>query len=61
MAGSYKKLIKLDGAENVHSVNFTAPKVEKKETAHFTLKVTDRGEPQLSRDKRVVVTIMPSK
>ena len=58
-AGTYKKLIKVNGAENVHMVNFTAPEVDKEETAHFILKVTDKGEPQLSRYKRVIVTILP--
>lgn len=58
-AGTYKKLIKVNGAENVHMAHFTAPKVEKEETAHFILKVTDKGEPQLSRYKRVIVTIRP--
>ena len=57
-AGTYKKLI-TTGAENVHMAYFTAPKVDKKETAHFILKVTDKGEPQLSRYKRVIVTIIP--
>lgn len=57
-AGSYKKLIKF-GAENTHGVGFTAPKVEKPETAHIILKVTDRGIPALSRYKRVIVTIFP--
>lgn len=56
-AGSYKKPIKVNGAENVHMVHFTAPAVVKEETAHFILKVTDKGEPQLSRYKRVIVTI----
>jgi hypothetical protein len=58
-AGTYKKLIKVDLAENVHIAYLTAPKVDKKETAHFILKVTDKGEPQLSRYKRVIVTILP--
>ncbi len=58
-AGSYKKEIKVNGAENVHIVYYTAPEVVKKETAHFILKVTDKGEPQLSRYKRVIVTITP--
>jgi len=58
-AGTYKKLIKVNGAENVHMAYFTAPEVDKEETAHFILKVTDRGEPQLSRYKRVIVTIIP--
>ena len=38
---------------------YTAPEVDKEETAHFILKVTDKGEPQLSRYKRVIVTIVP--
>lgn len=58
-AGTLKKEIPVNGAENVHIVNFTAPKVEKKETAHFILKVTDKGSPQLSRYKRIIVTIIP--
>lgn len=40
-------------------VHFTAPVVDKEETAHFILKVTDKGEPRLSRYKRVIVTIKP--
>ena len=58
-AGTYKKLIKVDGAENGHNVSVTAPEVDKKETAQFILKVTDKGTPPLSRYKRVFVTIMP--
>lgn len=58
-AGSYKKLIKIEGAENSHGAYVVAPKVDKKETAHFILKVTDKGEPQLSRYKRIIVTILP--
>ncbi|OWW26382.1 hypothetical protein B4Q04_01490 [Zobellia sp. OII3] len=58
-AGSYKKLIKVNGAENVHMAYFTAPEVKKKETAHFIVKVTDKAEPPLTRYKRVIVTITP--
>jgi hypothetical protein len=58
-AGSYKKIIKIDSAENLISVNVIAPKVEKEETAHFILKVTDKGNPPLSRYKRVIVKIVP--
>lgn len=57
-AGSYKKTITIS-AENAHGVYVTAPVVDKKETAHFILKVTDKGTPQLSRYKRVIVTILP--
>ncbi|MBN1953135.1 MAG: DUF1593 domain-containing protein [Bacteroidales bacterium] len=58
-AGSYKEPVKIEGAENVHKAWFIAPKVDKEETAHFILKVTDKGEPQLSRYKRIIVTIVP--
>lgn len=57
-AGSYRKLISL-GAENVHGVYATAPKVDQEETLHFILKVTDKGTPALSRYKRVIVTVVP--
>jgi hypothetical protein len=58
-AGTYKKLIKIEGAENAHGAYIIAPEVDKEETAHFILRVTDKGEPQLSRYKRVIVTIIP--
>ncbi|MUH35878.1 DUF1593 domain-containing protein [Zobellia amurskyensis] len=58
-AGTYKELIKVNGTENAHLASFTAPKVTKKETAHFIVKVTDKGKHPLSRYKRVIVTINP--
>ncbi len=58
-AGSYKKPINVDGAENIHSAGCIAPEVDKPETAHFILKMTDKGTPALSRYKRVIVTILP--
>jgi hypothetical protein len=58
-AGSYKKLINIGGAENAHGAYVMAPDVVKKETAHFILRVTDKGKPQLSRYKRVIVNILP--
>ena len=58
-AGSYKKLINIDGAEDLYRVRVTFPEVDKKETAHFILKVTDKGKPALSRYKRVIVNILP--
>lgn len=57
-AESYQAPINL-GAENVHKVYVTAPEVDEEETAHFILKVSDRGEPALTRYKRVIVTIEP--
>jgi len=58
-AGSYKKMIKINSAENACGVYVIAPEVEKTETAHFIFKVTDKGKPQLSRYKRVIVNIIP--
>ncbi|MBB3188497.1 DUF1593 domain-containing protein [Microbacter margulisiae] len=58
-AGSYKKTIKILGAENSHSVYAIAPEVNKKVTVQFILRVTDKGTPPLSRYKRVFVTILP--
>lgn len=58
-AGSYKKLINVEGAENIHSAGFIAPEVDKTATVHFILKITDKGTPALSRYKRVIVTILP--
>lgn len=58
-AGTYKTKIKVNGAENVYKAYFTAPKVDKEETAHFIVKATDKGVPQLSRYKRVIVRIIP--
>ena len=58
-ASSNKKLLKIDLVENAHSAYVIAPVVEKKETAHIILKVTDKGTPSLSRYKRIIVTIIP--
>ncbi len=58
-AGSYKQPVKFVSAEDMAQVQLVAPKVEKPETAHFILKVTDKGSPSLSRYKRVIVTITP--
>lgn len=58
-AGSYKKLIGINGASNLWRLSVTAPEVAKKETVHFILKVTDKGTPRLSRYKRVIVNIVP--
>jgi hypothetical protein len=58
-AGSYKKLIQFASAENLYKVFVGAPEVEKEGTAHFVLKVTDKGSPPLSRYKSVIVKILP--
>ncbi|HES59618.1 MAG TPA: DUF1593 domain-containing protein, partial [Caldithrix sp.] len=58
-AGTCKDFIKVEGTENAHGAYIIAPRVDKEETAHFILKVTDRGEPQLTSYKRVIVTVKP--
>jgi hypothetical protein len=58
-AGTYKKPLAVNGAENVHMAYFTAPEVEREETVHIILRVTDKGTPPLSRYKRVVVKVLP--
>ncbi len=55
---SYKMNIDF-GAANLHIVNLKAPEVQKKETIHFILKLSDKGTPSLSRYKRVIVTVVP--
>ena len=56
--GTYKKDMKIS-PENYPGISITAPDVEKKETAHIILRITDKGTPQLSRYKRIVVNIIP--
>lgn len=60
-AGTYKGIVSFGMlAENLYNVHtIKAPDVDKPETVHFILKVTDKGSPPLSRYKRVIVTIGP--
>ncbi len=58
-AGSYRQRVTTGGAENVDRYRFTAPKVDKPETLHFILRLTDKGTPALSRYQRVIVTVEP--
>jgi hypothetical protein len=58
-AGSYKKMVTINGASNLWRLFVTAPEVAKKETVHFILKLTDKGKPPLTRYERVIVTIVP--
>lgn len=57
--GSYKKPVNMMGAKNIHHIYVEAPKVDKKQTLHFILKVTDKGVPSLSSYQRVIVTVAP--
>ncbi|WP_420136297.1 nucleoside hydrolase-like domain-containing protein [Sphingomonas sp.] len=47
------------GAANLHTVDFTGPTVTEPREAHFIVRVTDKGEPPLTRYGRVIVTITP--
>jgi len=58
-AGSLRTPVAALIAENIYRVSYKAPTVTKPETAHFILKVTDKGDPPLSRYRRVIVTILP--
>lgn len=59
-AGTYPNKVSFRPyAQNMYRVPFIAPEVEKKETIHFILSVTDKGTPALTRYKRVIVTVVP--
>ncbi|HEY5368444.1 MAG TPA: nucleoside hydrolase-like domain-containing protein [Hanamia sp.] len=58
-AGTFKQPVKFTLAENLYITALIAPVVEKPETVHFILKVTDKGSPPLSRYKRVIVHFVP--
>jgi len=57
-AGSYRKSVDLY-AENLDTLSIRAPEVEGPETIHFIASVTDKGVPELTRYKRVIVHIDP--
>lgn len=57
-AGSYKKRVGIS-AENLHAITITAPEVDKKESIHFIVKVSDKGSPSLCAYKRIIVTVSP--
>lgn len=61
-AGTYEKSISFDpySPNLYHLHTIRAPDVESSQTAHFILKVTDKGTPPLSRYKRVLVNILPA-
>jgi hypothetical protein len=57
--GSWKIPIAPLGAENIYRVSFRAPDVATMETAHFLVAVSDKRPPQLTRYRRVIVTVVP--
>lgn len=59
-SGTYQGLVSFKPfAANMKSVPVTAPHVDKPETLHFVLKVTDKGTPPLTRYRRVIVEVLP--
>jgi hypothetical protein len=60
-AGTYKGIVSFgmysENLYNIHTIK--APEVTSPQTVHFILKVTDKGTPQLSRYRRVIVTVVP--
>ncbi|MEM1359648.1 MAG: nucleoside hydrolase-like domain-containing protein [Bacteroidota bacterium] len=58
-AGTYRGEFELEEPENANTVRGTAPIVEKQETLHLILSLTDKGTPALTRYKRIIITVMP--
>jgi len=58
-AGTYPGRVNLGFAPNLKRLSVTAPHVDKPETIHFILKVTDKGTPPLTRYRRVIVEVLP--
>lgn len=57
-AGTYKSLVNLQGADS-DKVSFIVPQVDKPETIHIILEVSDDGQPTLKSYQRIVVAINP--
>ena len=57
--GSLQQRVDIAYAENLVKVFIVAPEVSKTETTQYILKVTDKGNPPISRYKRVNVRIEP--
>jgi hypothetical protein len=58
-AGTWHELISPLQSPNIYFVNYRAPVVSEARSAHFILKVSDKGSPPLTRYQRVIVTISP--
>jgi hypothetical protein len=59
-AGSWKQPVPINPPDNIYRASATAPVVDKPETVHFILAVTDKGTPALTRYRRIIVTIVPT-
>ncbi len=58
-AGTHPGKFELSQPGNANTTHGVAPQVSKNETIHIILKVTDKGEPALSRYKRIIIKIEP--
>lgn len=58
-AGTYEEPLHIEGTKNLHFAKINTPRLREEVTAHYILKVTDKGEPALSSYKRIIVTIKP--
>jgi len=58
-AGTCRQPVKIEGAENASGAWIVAPTLDKPETLHVILRLTDKGTPVLSRYQRVIVTVAP--
>jgi hypothetical protein len=60
-AGTYNGVVSFRPyAANLYNLPVIAPRVETPQTIHFILQVTDKGNPALTRYKRVIVTVVPN-
>jgi hypothetical protein len=57
-AGSYRGSVNLEGAGTPRAA-VTAPAVDSPATIHLILEVTDRGDPPLTRYRRIVLEVRP--
>ena len=57
-AGSYKKMVSVDQPGG-KKISFVAPKVDKPETIHIILEVSDRATPSLYAFQRMIITVIP--
>jgi hypothetical protein len=57
--GTYRgEAVRIEDARS-RTARFTAPKVDRPQTIHLILMVSDDGSPPLARYRRVVVTVRP--
>jgi hypothetical protein len=57
-AGSFKHMVTIDQPAGKR-ISLVAPKVEKPETIHLILEITDQGKPSLFSFQRMIITVIP--